>query len=194
MKRAKAIDARRQAAVSDRAGLLKNVEETAPLKIAQLLFYKDTLVTLKDVAVRRGGRTVCENVGFTVKRGERVALTGRNGAGKSSILKLVCGEDIPHTGTAETAGRLLVSRVAQDTSGLCGSLSDFARAHGLEQSLFLAILRKLDFSRAQFEKDLRDFSGGQKKSAHRQKPVRKSAPAGVGRAAEFYRHLLAHAD
>ena len=42
-------------------------------------------------------------------------------------------------------------------------MADYARQNGIDESLFKAILRKLDFSRVQFEKDMRDFSGGQKK-------------------------------
>lgn len=42
-------------------------------------------------------------------------------------------------------------------------MTDYARSHGIEESLFKSILRKLDFSRIQFEKDMSAFSGGQKK-------------------------------
>lgn len=51
----------------------------------------------------------------------------------------------------------------QDTSHLHGDLSDFAQEHRIDESLFKAILRKLDFGRVQFEKDIRSFSEGQKK-------------------------------
>ena len=44
-----------------------------------------------------------------------------------------------------------------------GRLRDFAQAEGLDESLFLTILRKLDFSRVQFEKDLAELSAGKKK-------------------------------
>ena len=53
--------------------------------------------------------------------------------------------------------------VPQDTSYLCGTLSEFAEENNLDESLFKAILRKMDFERVQFEKDIKDFSGGQKK-------------------------------
>jgi lincosamide and streptogramin A transport system ATP-binding/permease protein len=42
-------------------------------------------------------------------------------------------------------------------------LKAYAAAHQLDEPLFKAILRKLDFSRVQFEKDMGDFSAGQKK-------------------------------
>ncbi len=44
-----------------------------------------------------------------------------------------------------------------------GRLRDFAQAEGLDESLFLTILRKLDFSRQQFEKEMERYSEGQKK-------------------------------
>ena len=51
----------------------------------------------------------------------------------------------------------------QDTSNLSGRLSDYAEANRLDESIFKAILRKLDFERVQFEKDIESFSAGQKK-------------------------------
>ena len=40
---------------------------------------------------------------------------------------------------------------------------NFSKKYNIDESLFKAILRKLDFSRIQFEKDIENFSGGQKK-------------------------------
>ena len=56
-----------------------------------------------------------------------------------------------------------ISHIPQDTSFLRGSLDDFIAARSLDGSLLRAILRKLDFTRAQFSRDLADYSGGQKK-------------------------------
>lgn len=58
---------------------------------------------------------------------------------------------------------MILSFVPQDTSMLNGSLSEFAEANRVDESLFKAILRKMDFSRIQFEKKMEDFSAGQKK-------------------------------
>ena len=46
----------------------------------------------------------------------RLALTGYNGSGKSSVIKLLAGEPIPHTGLLRMPGDLIVSYVPQDTS------------------------------------------------------------------------------
>ena len=82
---------------------------------------------------------------------------------KSSILKLICGDPIPHTGTVRIGSGLQISLVSQDASRLNGSISDFIYQHGLSESLFLAMLAKLDVSKSQTEKDLSTFSAGQKK-------------------------------
>ena len=51
----------------------------------------------------------------------------------------------------------------QDTSGLKGSITEFARTSGIEESLFLAMLAKLDVPKGQMEKDMSSLSAGQKK-------------------------------
>lgn len=163
MKRSKTIEARAQNAIEQKSELLKNTETSEKLKLAPLLHYADALVSLRDVAACYDGKAVCEPVTFNVRRGERAALDGRNGSGKSSLLKLINGEHIEHTGTLELASGIVISYVPQDTSNLRGNLSDFAYENHIDESLMKAILRKMDFERIQFEKDMQDFSGGQKK-------------------------------
>jgi lincosamide and streptogramin A transport system ATP-binding/permease protein len=163
MKRSKAIERRQQTAIEEKSKLLKNIESAESLKISQLPYHKRQLVELDDVSIHYGGKTAVSGVRFAVEQGDRIALAGPNGSGKSSILKLICGEAIPYTGTFRKGSQLKISYVPQDTSNLQGSLSDFASASGIDESLFKAILRKLDFSRVQFEKDMSSFSAGQKK-------------------------------
>lgn len=163
MKRSKAIEQRRQEAAEEKAGLLHNIEIAEALKLPVLRSPAETLCALEEVTLFYGGRQIGGEIRFDVRRGERVALTGRNGCGKSSVLKLLLGEEIHHTGRVYRTPRLEISYVPQDASRLCGPLDAFIAENRLDGPLFRAILRKLDFERVQFGKDMADYSAGQKK-------------------------------
>lgn len=161
--RRKNLERRQQNAIEEKSALLKDIERSDALKLHPLTHHAQRLAALREVSIDYGGGVVCSGVSFTVTQGDRVALCGANGCGKSSVLKLLCGQDIPYSGTLETASRLVISYVPQNASGLRGRLRDYAAGYGLDESLFLTILRKLGFERVQFEKDMGDYSAGQKK-------------------------------
>ncbi len=165
MKRSKATEVRRQEAVEQKSALLKNLESAESLKLAPLLYHSGRVAEVRDLRVAYGEHAVFEGLNFTIGRGERVALIGSNGSGKSSVLKLLLGEAVPHSGEVYVGSGVKLSYVSQDTSSLSGDLRSFAIEHGIDESLFKAILRKLDFSRAQFDKNIEEFSEGQKKKA-----------------------------
>ncbi|WP_312093909.1 ribosomal protection-like ABC-F family protein [Aminipila sp.] len=163
MKRSKSIEARREAAIEEKSKLLGNIENSEGLKIYQLPFHMKRLIEFDKTSIFYGEKTACEQVSFTVEQGDRIALCGKNGSGKSSVLKLICGEALTYTGGFRKENQLKISYVPQDASELQGNLTAYAREYDIDESLFKTILRKLDFSRVQFEKDMSDFSGGQKK-------------------------------
>jgi lincosamide and streptogramin A transport system ATP-binding/permease protein len=163
MKRSKSIESRQLSAIDEKSKLLKNIECSDNLKLIHLPYHKSRLAELDNVSIFYGDRMVFDDVSFTIEQGDRIALMGKNGSGKSSIIKLICGEDISCRGTFMKGSQLKISYVSQDTSHLKGNLTDYAISCGIDESLFKAMLRKLDFSRTQFEKDMSAFSGGQKK-------------------------------
>ena len=163
MARAKAIEQRQQAAIEEKSVLLKNIERSDTLKIFQTPYHTKRLALLQEVTIQYGETPVCENISFAIEAGDRIALQGPNGSGKSSIIRLLCGEAIPHTGTVRLGSGLRISLVTQDTSHLKGRLSDLARDSGIDESLFLAMLAKLDVPKQQMEKDMSGLSAGQKK-------------------------------
>ena len=163
MKRSKSIENRQQLAIDEKSKLLKNIEQVDELKIFPLKYHHDTLVRLENISIIYDERRICGNISFNIQRGDKIALSGENGSGKSSIIKLILGEFVPYQGNMQKSSNLKISYVSQDTSGVIGSLKDYAMRYGIDENLFMAILRKLDFSKVQFEKDISDFSDGQKK-------------------------------
>lgn len=163
MKRSKNSEQRKIRAIEEKEKLLRNIDEKEDLKLHPLVFHYNRLVECKDLSLFYGDRQVCDAISFTINQGDRIALSGKNGCGKSSILKLICGEEISYTGEFYKAKNLKISYISQDASFLSGSLSNFEQENELNVSLFRAILRKLDFARVQFEKDMKDYSAGQKK-------------------------------
>lgn len=163
MKRSKTIEARQEQAIRQKSELLKNFETTKELKICPLAYHSDTIASFSNVSICYDGHIVCPPVSFDIKRGDRIAIDGRNGSGKSSLLKALTGAPTGYTGTVTTSSGVIISYVPQDTSHLHGTLSEFAKENNIDETLFKSILRKMNFDRIQFEKDIRDFSGGQKK-------------------------------
>ncbi|MCL1842305.1 MAG: ATP-binding cassette domain-containing protein, partial [Defluviitaleaceae bacterium] len=122
--RRKNLEARQSSAIEEKSKLLKNVEQAETLKITQMQYRKPQLISLRNVSIFYGEKRACENITFEINRGDRIALQGRNGSGKSSIIKLVCGEHISYCGEFSAGSGLQISYVSQDTSFLCGSPAD----------------------------------------------------------------------
>lgn len=163
MKRAKAIENRKLSSIEEKKGLLRNIEQADPLKMNVLDFYKDRLMEAEDLRLYYDGREIAGPINLLLNRGDRIAIRGRNGSGKSTLFKLLLGENISYSGKYMVASGLKISYVSQDTSGLTGNLKDYAYYHGLDETIFKTVLRQLDFSRNQFEKNMEEFSAGQKK-------------------------------
>jgi lincosamide and streptogramin A transport system ATP-binding/permease protein len=70
---------------------------------------------------------------------------------------------------------LKISYVSQDTTGLQGNLKEYALNQGIDETIFKTVLRQLDFDRNQFDKDISEFSAGQKKKVLLAKSLSESA-------------------
>ncbi|NLO08890.1 MAG: ABC-F type ribosomal protection protein [Clostridiales bacterium] len=163
MKRAKAIESRKLDAIEDKRGLLKDIEQTDSLKMNLLSFHSKRLIELEDVSLFYDNNEIASNINLLVRADDRIAIRGANGSGKSTLLKLLLGKDIRYTGNVFVAKGLNISYVSQDTSYLDGSLTDFTEKYGLDETIFKTVLRQMDFERDQFDKDISDFSQGQRK-------------------------------
>ncbi len=108
---------------------------------------KDIVLQVKRLKKAYGPTTIVDGFDLQVAAGEAVALTGRNGAGKSTVLRCIVGADRPDEGTIEVLGTKMSEanpEIRRDVATVIDDLDFFpdlsvvehldllARAHGLE--------------------------------------------------------------
>ena len=91
--------------IPDFANEIKNLDTDGPLKelpdLTELRnlpvraddYQAPVVIDMHQVSIRYGQRTILQDLNWTVKNGDRWALTGRNGSGKSTLLSLVCADN-----------------------------------------------------------------------------------------------------
>ena len=90
------------------------------------------LISLQDISIGFGGPLLMDNVNLQIESGESIGLLGRNGMGKSTLLKLVSGEIQPHEGTIARQQDVKVAYLPQEVpQDLNGRVADII-ANGLE--------------------------------------------------------------
>ena len=104
------------------------------------------LITLLDAQLAFGHVALLDHADFSLESQERVGLIGRNGAGKSSLLKILAGMERPDDGTVQVQGNTRIAYVAQEpvldadatvfvavSAGLArvvALLDDYSQGHG----------------------------------------------------------------
>ena len=173
--RRKNIEGRQQKAITEKSGLLKNIEQAPELQLNVLKYHKEVLIRAKELSLYYGEREIVKDLTMELRNGECLFLKGENGSGKTTLIKKIMGREIRSAGTLEVPPSLKISYVSQDTSFLKGSLNEFIEKSQIDETLFKALLRKLDFDRNQFDKMMEDYSSGQKKKVLLAKSLCESA-------------------
>ena len=178
--RVKNFEKRIEREIEEKEGLLKDIESVDDLKLMPLRHHKKCLVECRDFSLRYvdSSENTLSNLTFQLLQGDILFLSGENGCGKSTLIKAILSAaeqenktgnqkeketNMITSGSMELASELTISYVNQDASKLTGSLKKYSEAHKLDYSLFLTLLKKLDMNRVQFEKNIEDYSEGQKK-------------------------------
>ena len=68
-----------------------------------------TIISASDVTVRYGERAVLDDITLGIQEGERIGLVGRNGAGKTTFLRILAGLQHPDIGEVSKQRELVVS-------------------------------------------------------------------------------------
>jgi ATP-binding cassette subfamily F protein 3 len=103
--------------------------------------FKSMLLRLEEVHKSYGAHDVLRGVSFQVNPGEHVGIVGANGAGKTTVFRIVCGMEEPDSGRVATAKALRVGLLAQQPafdgplSVKEQAISVFERLHSLEAEM-----------------------------------------------------------
>ncbi|MBD3403315.1 ATP-binding cassette domain-containing protein [candidate division GN15 bacterium] len=124
------------------------------------------VLSMEDVALGYGSRTVVEGVALDIYRGEKVAMVGRNGSGKSTVLKAMIGELDPLSGSIKLGSNVDVAYFDQDLSDLdpaetvidsVWNLDPVAEAYTIR-----SFLARFGFTGEEVFKMVASLSGGEK--------------------------------
>ena len=126
-----------------------------------------TVCRCEDVAVRYGDNSVYEGLDYEVYRGERIALVGPNGEGKTTLLRLLTGELAPTLGEVVRGHQVLTGYFAQhqvEALDLSRTVLEELQAHATNEShpQCRKILGAFLFSGDDVEKPVAVISGGER--------------------------------
>lgn len=119
----------------------------------------------EDLSLSYSGKTVWEMVNINIKRGEKVALLGANGAGKTSLLKVITGELLPQKGTITVGPRVRMGYFSQDHHDLSEErqvIEEILAGTNLTVGEARDMLAGFLFQGDDVYKSVRDLSGGEK--------------------------------
>ena len=128
------------------------------------------LLQLRQITLRYTDRPLLDNVDLQVDPGERVCLVGRNGSGKTSLMRVIAGEEQPKQGEIIKPPGVILTRLPQEVpEGITGSVLEVIRqglrVDGTEEE-WEADVRQEDLMEEMnlpVEKDFQSLSGGMKR-------------------------------
>ena len=174
MKKSKVLEERKNKNIEDAKSLLKNIDKVEELKLIPSQYDKKELIIANNFQIVYE-KPIFAPVSFVIENGDRLILKGKNGIGKSSIIKAILGEDIKHNGILKINNNIKISYVKQDTSSLQGSFKAFIQNNKVDESIFRAMLIKMGVNKKEINSNLEDLSEGQKKKVLLAKSISETA-------------------
>ena len=134
------------------------------------------LVDAQGLSASRPGRVLFEDLDLTVSDGDRIAVVGINGTGKSTLLAMLAGTREPESGSVRRGSGVEVS-VLEQSGELSGTTLRDALHHGMGDKPWEveAVADRLGLG-AEMERPLEELSGGQAKRVHLARTLVSEAP------------------
>jgi lincosamide and streptogramin A transport system ATP-binding/permease protein len=162
MKRALSIEKRVDQKIETRKATQHNIEKQYQIKIGHAHPANGLILAANNLVIMRP-EPLFSAISFNVADGAREAIRGRNGSGKTSLLDLLSGKALEHTGTVFFGRGLKVSRSYQQPLWKSGSLKLRVEEAGLDQTQFRIVMATLGVRGNQLEGPIENLSLGQQK-------------------------------
>lgn len=175
MKRALHIEMRIENKLETKKSLLKNTEDERKLVILKEKKARNKLINVDKAGLSFENKKIFEKFSLEVYNGERVALTGTNGSGKTSLLRAIMKELPLDSGAIYLSGQVEISYSHQIPLWRNGLLREHLREEKIDETKFRNILGVMGVRGEIFDRPLETFSRGEQKKAELCKSFMKPA-------------------
>lgn len=125
----------------------------------------DRVLIMEDLTIGYGDKVLAKGINLTLRRGEKAALLGANGTGKTTLLKTILGETHPLKGRAKIGNRVQIGYFSQSYERLNPKqtlLDNFVIEYGFTEEHTRSMLGGMLFHGDDVFKEIGTLSGGQK--------------------------------
>ena len=134
----------------------------------------DLVVEVNDVKKSYGGRTLYEGLTFKVPRGAVVGIIGANGRGKTTLFRMLLGQEQPDSGTIRIGDTVKFAHIDQSRDALDGEKTVFQEISGGNDMIKAgsfempsrAYIGRFNFKGESQGKRIKDLSGGERNRLH----------------------------
>ena len=163
MKKAIVAEKRATQAADDRRATLVNLEKEHSLKLKHTDASSRPLIIANNLSLSRGGRPLLSHLSFSVSRGDRLAIIGPNGCGKSSLLDQITDGTHDINGSLTKPAHVSIARAHQQPTWIDGLLRDHLIEAGYDESRFRQILSAMGVGGSIVDQPIERLSHGQQK-------------------------------
>lgn len=162
MKRALHTERRVGDKLAEKRSLVRIPEKKRSLELA-VPPGPESLLVAEDLTVAVGGRVLVRDLDLVLRRGDRIALVGPNGCGKTLLLETLAGERSPARGRVTCTAGTRIGRARQIPRWRTGSLAEHLRAEGVDETAFRNVLGALGLVGDACDRPIETLSEGERR-------------------------------